>query len=116
MTLPIPTEEVEQIAVVQYLELKGHKYSHIPNSTFTKSWSVKSRNKRMGVRPGLPDLFCIIGDTPVWIEMKRLKGGTLSAAQKEWIEALEQAGQTVKVCRGADEAIKFIQQIERWGR
>lgn len=113
MTLPVPTEEVEQRMVVQYLELKGHKFSHIPNSTFTKSWNVKRRNKEQGVRAGLPDLVCIINDNLVWIEMKRTKGGTLSQAQKDWIAALEAAGQTVRVCKGASAAIEFIQEIER---
>ncbi len=112
MSLPVPTEEAEQIAVVQYLELKGHKYSHIPNSTFTKSWKVKNRNKAMGVRPGLPDLFCIINDNPVWLEMKRVKGGVLSKAQKDWIAALEEAGQTVFVAKGAEQAINFIRTLE----
>lgn len=108
----IPTEEVEQRIVVEYLELKGHKFSHIPNSTYTKSWKVKMRNKEQGVRAGLPDLVAIVNNNLIWIEMKRKKGGVLSAAQKSWIEALEAAGQTVRVCKGAEEAIKFIQELE----
>lgn len=114
MAVDVPTEDEEQAVVVQYLELKGHKFSHIPNSTFTKSWSVKNRNKRLGVRPGLPDLFCIIHYTAIWIEMKRTKGGVLSQAQKDWIQTLEDAGQTVWVCKGADAAIKKIQEIEKF--
>lgn len=110
--MTVPTEEVEQRIVVQYLELKGHTFTHIPNSTFTKSWKVKRRNKEQGVRAGIPDLFCIINNKPVWIEMKRQKGGVLSESQKNWIKALQDAGQTVFVARGADEAIKFIQEQE----
>lgn len=115
MTLPVPTEEAEQIAVVQYLTMRGHRVAHIPNSTFTKSWSVKNRNKRLGVSAGVPDLLCIISGNVVWLEMKRVKGGTLSQAQKDWIAALEEAGQTVFVAKGADAAINFIKSIEnRW--
>lgn len=110
----IPTEYEEQVAVVQYLDLKGHKYTAIPNSTYTKSWNQKRKNKAMGLNAGLPDLFCIIHFTPVWIEMKRRKGGVLSQAQKDWISALEDSGMTVWVCKGADEAIKNIQGIEKF--
>lgn len=109
----VPTEEVEQRVVVEYLRLRGHKFSAIPNSTYTPSWNQKRKNKEMGLNAGLPDLFCIIHYTPVWIEMKRRKGGRLSPAQKEWIQALEDSGQTVWVCHGADEAIDKIKQLEK---
>jgi len=109
----VPLEEEEQAVVVEYLELKGHKFTSIPNSTFTKSWSVKRRNKEQGLRAGLPDLVCIVNDNLIWIEMKRTKGGTVSQAQKDWIAALEAAGQTVRVCKGAEAAIEFIKEIER---
>ena len=108
----IPTEEQEQAIVVRYLELKGHKFSHIPNSTFTKSWKVKIRNKQQGVRPGLPDLVIIVNDNLIWLEMKRTKGGVVSSAQKSWHTALEQAGQTIFIAKGADEAIALIKKFE----
>jgi hypothetical protein len=112
MSLPIPTEYEEQVKFVQYLSLKGYKHTAIPNSTYTTSWNQKRRNKATGLNPGLPDLIAIVNDNLVWIEMKRKKGGVLSQAQKDWIEALERAGQTVYVCKGAEEAIEFIKQIE----
>lgn len=52
MTNTIPSEEIEQINFVQYLELKGIDYWHTPNSTFSKHWSVKTRNKRLGGTAG----------------------------------------------------------------
>jgi len=113
MTELIPTEYEEQVAVVQYLELKGHKHTAVPNSTYTTSYNQKRRNKAMGLNAGLPDLIAIINYNLVFIEMKRTKGGVLSQAQKDWIAALEDAGQTVWVCKGADEAIKKIQELER---
>ena len=112
MKTDVPTEDEEQIVVVHYLEMKGYPFSHIPNSTFTKSWKVKMRNKMLGVRPGLPDLFCIIKNKPVWIEMKRKKGGVLSKYQEQWVEDLSKAGMRVWVCRGADEAIEQIKKLE----
>jgi hypothetical protein len=106
------TEEQEQITVVQYLELKGHKFTAIPNSTYTTSWKQKTKNKRNGLRAGFPDLVAIIDGNFIAIEMKREKGGRVSKEQKEWIEALQEAGIEARVCRGADEAIKFIQLLE----
>jgi len=86
MTNTIPSEEIEQINFVQYLELKGIDYWHTPNSTFSKHWSVKTRNKRLGVQPGIPDLFLIINGKLHGCEMKRVKGGVLSVYQRTWIE------------------------------
>lgn len=108
----VPTEFEEQIALVQYLKLKGHKHTAIPNSTYTNSWNQKRKNTASGLNAGLPDMIAIVDDNLIWIELKRIKGGRLSKYQKDWIEALERAGQTVRVCRGADEAIKFIEEME----
>lgn len=104
----IPTEEQEQMVVVQYLELLGLKFTAIPNSTYTKSWSQKNKNTRTGLRAGFPDLLIIVGDRVICIEMKRKKGGTLSPEQKQWNLALNAAGVPAYVCRGAEEAIKVI--------
>lgn len=105
----IPTEEVEQRIFVQYLELRGLKFTAIPNSTYTKSWSQKAKNTATGLRPGLPDLIVIVNNQVIWIEMKRAKGGVLSSAQKSWIEALNGAGTPAYVCAGADAAIQIIE-------
>jgi hypothetical protein len=78
MTNTIPSEEIEQINFVQYLELKGIDYWHTPNSTFSKHWSVKTRNKRLGVQPGIPDLFLIInGKLPKGIEYNPSRGSSI---------------------------------------
>lgn len=122
MTLPLPTEEFEQVALIHYLDLKGYRYFAVPNSTYTTSWKVKGRNKRMGVRRGVPDMFVILPPSPsreegllLAIELKRLKGGVTSPEQKEWIAALNKIGMNVcaVVCRGADEAINVIQEFMR---
>ena len=101
----IPTEEVEQRLVVQYLELKGLKFSSIPNSTYTKSYNQKRKNTEAGLRAGLPDLLIIINNNLVFIEMKRLKGGNVSDNQKEWIKCLNECnGVNAHICKGFDEA------------
>lgn len=45
------------------------------------------------------------------IEMKRRKGGTVSAEQKAWGKIYETAGIPNKICRGADEAIEFVKSL-----
>lgn len=107
----IPTEEVEQRNFVQWLEMKGYKYTSIPNSTFTKSWNQKRKNTEMGLRAGFPDLIVIADNVFMCVEMKRFKGGVTSTFQKEWIKALSLAGVPVAVCKGADEAIAFVQDV-----
>ncbi|MCX6785942.1 MAG: VRR-NUC domain-containing protein [Candidatus Komeilibacteria bacterium] len=108
----IRSEDDEQKALVEYLELRHLKFTAIPNSTFTRSWAVKMRNKALGLRPGLPDLIVISpANRLLFIEMKRVKGGVVSEFQKSWIEALGSCpGIKAVVCKGADEAIKFIKE------
>ena len=105
-----PLETEEQQAVVQFLEMKGLKFSAIPNSTYTKSWSQKAKNKADGLRAGLPDLLIVLPSKLLFIEMKRLKGSVVSTVQKEWIEALNDINKSIEavVCKGAEEAIYKI--------
>lgn len=107
----VPTEQEEQIALVQYLNLKHIPHFRVPNETYTKSWNQKRLNKALGVQPGIPDLFVIFNNQMKGVELKRIKGGVTSEAQKEWIKKLNQAGIPVKVCKGCDEAIKFIEGV-----
>ena len=48
----------------------------------------------------------------VRIELKRIKGGRLSEAQEKWGEIYQAAGIPCAVCKGAEEAIKFVRAIE----
>lgn len=112
-----PLEKDECYTLVAYLRVKGYKFSAIMNETGSgqNAKRIGVRNKRMGMSPGVPDYIIIVDDNLLWCEMKRQKGGTVSAYQKGWIEALENAGQTVRVCRGAGEAIDFIESIAKHG-
>ena len=110
------TEEQECITLVSYLDLLVNQgkvlcYSHIPNSTFTRSWPVKARNKRLGVHAGVPDYVIVMPNKTIFIEMKRDKGGVVSKPQKEWIEALNNGCTEAYVCKGAEQAIDLIQGI-----
>lgn len=113
MTNNTPTEYQEALTLVDYLEHlktagKVLCYSHIPQETYTKSWATKAKNKRQGVRTGVPDYVVVTRDKVLWIELKRSKGGAVSEAQKIWIAALDSKQSRAMVCRGFDEAQRFI--------
>lgn len=110
MTLPILTEDREQMNLVLWLTGKGYKFTAIPNSTFTRSWKQKLHNKDMGLRAGFPDIVVIANSVFMAIEMKRSDGGAgATKLQREWVAALMAAGIPAKVCNGCDEAIAFIE-------
>lgn len=117
--LPVPLEDEEQIEFVQWLELVGLRFTSIPNSTYTKSWSQKSHNTAMGLRRGFPDLVVVIPPHRskdglghlLCPEMKRRQGGTLSAEQKGWISALNALGSAnieARECKGCQKAKEFV--------
>ena len=127
-----PTEDQEQEAFVQWLRLKGYPHFRVPNETYTRSWSQKAKNKKLGVSSGVPDLFVAVPFPPphliiahkdrddevrnktlVSIEMKRKKGGVTSENQKKWIKTLNEAGIQTVVCKGCDAAIEFIESITK---
>ena len=45
------------------------------------------------------------------IEMKRKKGGVISPEQKKWGEIYKMSGIPCKICKGADEAIDFVEKF-----
>lgn len=117
----VPTEDQEQSAFVDWLELLGLRFTSIPNSTWTKSWSQKAKNHRTGLRKGFPDLIVVIPPPRsvngegflLCIEMKRRKGGVVAPEQRAWIDAinaLDQAGVAAYVCKGASEAIDLVNE------
>lgn len=107
----VPSEYVEQIRFVDWCEAKGYRLTSIPNNTYTKSWMQKAKNKRMGLRPGFPDLVIIAEGRFMCVEMKRPDGGVVSKYQRQWIAALQAAGIPVAVCAGTENAIAFVQSV-----
>ena len=111
-----PNEDIEQLAVVRYLEMKGVNFFHVPNGGL-RNVMVAKKLKAQGVKAGVPDI--IITDAPPYhhtapgaaIEMKRVKGGFVSENQKEWLQHLENRGWCCKVAKGANEAIEFLKSI-----
>ena len=106
------SEHNEQIRLIAWAKSMDLPLFAIPNGGL-RNRLVAAKMKREGVRAGIPDLFlpCASrGAHGLFIEMKREKGGRTSAAQKEWIARLRDAGYAVEVCRGFDEARKAIER------
>ncbi len=107
-------ETQEQKQLIQWCRTNP-KYQflfHIPNeSVGGQGWTV--RNRQMGVKPGVPDLFYPVpmhGYHGLFIEMKKEKGGRLSQAQKRWISALTSMGYKCVVAKGWEEAKEALEE------
>ena len=103
MTDRIPTEHEEQREVVKWFRQthKGVRIFAIPNGG-QRSIAAAARLKVEGVSAGVPDLH--VPAWSLWIEMKRSKGGSVSAEQKDWIAYLEGVKHWCIVGKGADDA------------
>ena len=124
LTTDVPLEDYECEAFHKWLESKGYPHCHIANESRSGGRNAVIRGaklKRMGQSSGVWDYEVYIpakGITgsvdsyqQVRIEMKRKKGGTVSQAQRSWGRIYEKAGIPCRICKGADEAIKFIDEI-----
>ncbi len=104
-----PSEEYECIKFSEWLTSHNLPHTHIPNGMFTRSWSIKNRNKNMGVSAGFPDYCVVLSTGPIFIEMKKQKGGKVSDEQKYWLSLLTGAGVAARVCKGFEEAKSFVE-------
>lgn len=102
-----PSEHLEQVETVAWFRrtFPGVRIFAIPNGGH-RGVREAGRLKAEGVSAGVPDLF--IPAWCLWVEMKRRKGGSVSAVQKEWHAYLCDIGHTVMVCKGSDDAAKQI--------
>lgn len=111
----VPTEAEEGKAFVAYLRIKGYRFHHSANETGSGKGAVFQgiRNKQQGVSKGFPDYQIWLKDgTQVYIELKRIKGSSTSAEQKEWIKFFQDNGDHARICKGYYEAVQFIQEVE----
>jgi len=102
----IPSEDHEQMLLVQWFRrtYTGVRIFAIPNGGHRHP-AVAAKLKATGTSSGVPDLF--IPAWRLWVEMKRVKGGSLSAEQKDWIaylENLESVNYWCIVGKGAEDA------------
>lgn len=110
------TEAQEQKQLIQWCRTDPrYQYIfHISNESVGGSgWRI--RNRQMGVKSGVPDLFYPVpakGFHGLFIEMKAGKG-RLSMEQKKWIAALEQLGYKCVVAYGWEAAKEALIEYTR---
>ena len=99
----IPSEHYEQALVVQWFRrtYPGVLIHSIPNGG-ARSMATAVALKVEGTVAGIPDLF--VPAWRLWIEMKRVKGGSLSPDQKSIIAYLESVKYCCIVGKGAEDA------------
>lgn len=100
---------IKWASVCKYKDILEYLH-HSPNGG-GRSKTEGARFKREGVKAGYPDLELNAarhGYHGLFIEMKTPKG-RMSKAQKDWHEFLKSEGNSVHVCRSADEAIGVIE-------
>lgn len=120
----IPTEYEECKVFVDWLRLMNIPHSHCANESQSGGKNAMIRGaklKRIGQSRGVFDydvyvpIKGITGEVDCYelikIEMKRKKGGTVSAEQKSWQKIYEMSGIQSRICKGADEAIEFVKSV-----
>ena len=117
-TEPIPYEYDEQKAIFTWVKYAIHEYpdlwllnGSLNGVRLNIGQAVKC--KKIGMKKGYPDVFLPVPTvlySGLFIELKRIKGGSVSKEQKEWLLRLELNGYKAVVCRGADEAIRVIKE------
>ena len=105
---PPPTEHAEQCALMDWAQMAYGKHPElrwlyaIPNGGF-RAMSIAVKLKAEGAKAGVCDLFLPVsrgGHHGLYIEMKRTKGGVLSADQKDFIAFVQAQGYRADVCKG----------------
>lgn len=127
--IPCQLEGEEQAALFRWAQFQSGKYPeldlmfHIPNGG-KRGKAEAARFKAEGVKAGVPDIFFpkakwIETKRPgggfdnrfycgLFVEMKRISGGTVSAEQDRWLEELRRAGYAAEVARGWEAAAAII--------
>lgn len=130
-----PLEHDEQVEVIKWItadnahaallrsrNLSPVLFSAIANGHYQQSIKQQNKLKAEGMNSGVPDLLFIVPPERskvgkrlmIWIEMKRRQGASVSAAQQEWLDAIDAMdGGNIGsfVCYGSDEAIQVLKDL-----
>lgn len=110
------TEAQEQEALFVWTKNMAWKYPGmellyaIPNGG-SRHPAEARHLKAQGVKPGVPDMFLPVarhGYHGLYIELKRRRGGRVSAEQKAMLDELNKQGYKAVVCEGYENAIGVI--------
>lgn len=110
------TEQQEQIALIKWTQQPAIRQAypelkflfHVPNERADKVQA--SILKKMGVKPGVPDLLLPVPSGQhhgLFIEMKKV-GGRASDDQLWWLEHLKANGYACAVCYGWQQATEVL--------
>lgn len=86
----IPDEHSEQVALVQWLDLKRIDYFAVPNANAMSSLSptmairLMAKLKKEGFKSGVSDIVVLLPNKIIFLEMKRQSGGVQSDTQKQF--------------------------------
>ena len=118
------SESREQQALVSWYRQAGRRLLGLPESALliaipnggARSAITGARLRAEGVVAGVPDLLLAWpsgGRAGLWIELKRTRGGRLSAAQEAVIDDLRSCGYAVAVALGWLRAAEIIVRYVR---
>ena len=118
---PLEAWEQEQVFKWRLENVEKHPDLRLLNASLCGvrlSVGLRSKMKRQGMPKGFPDINLPAAVAHIgfprkyypglYIELKRLKGGQVSAEQKWWHEKLRAQGYKVEVAKGHKQAIEFI--------
>jgi hypothetical protein len=110
------SEYEEQCLLVEYLEIKKLLFSKVAQETYTTNWGVTTKNKKSGLRKGVPDMIIIIPGKQynklLFIEMKKKKGSVIGQEQQYWNKELNKCKNVSSfICYGFDEAKQVVDKF-----
>lgn len=121
----IPTEDQEMQLLAEWLDLTGVLWTKTFNEGRHRP-QYRIKQKRLGLKPGCPDVFifeapperydcdaCLRWKPGVAIELKRQNASPsrTTPEQRAWLQALRKRGWEARVCRGAGEAIDWLESL-----
>ena len=112
----IPYEEAEQKQIFIWSKMNEKQYPDLELlngslSGFRLTPGLRKKSKEQGSKKGYPDIFLPVknkGFSGLFIELKRIKGGSVSKEQKEFLKRLNDQGFKAVVCKGYKEAVSVI--------
>ena len=108
MIVPLSEDDL-QIAVCEFLDVAlppDAVYFAVANGG-SRNKAEAAKLKRMGVKPGIPDLVVCYRSECLFIELKTA-AGVLSGIQKQMHERLDHTGFDLGVCRSVEGVEDFL--------
>lgn len=108
-----PTEHEIQVKVAEYFARFAFADAFMTTS-ISGVWVPPAINMRMakaGHTSGTPDMVFCFGGRTLWVELKRGKGGRVSAKQVACHARMRAAGAVVEVCHGFDAVLDVLEEF-----